>query len=276
MATTILFLVSTARATISQDGTSLQTQEAGAKEKKRWGLSTSLSFSRPTVNQEEATYRESSNISLAPRYKFSDKFSLSALISGSQRYGKEKKIQWSTGRVSLQLPYSKGDYTNRSFSVYGTLPVNYRLREFNSYRGSFGASMGVSPGQKVLLGSWGVSYRLGLQYNFYEFDTAKSGQFNSRLNLSNSFYISYRPVASLPKWSFSASAGLNSSYNYGGRLISSFSISQSVSYALSRSVTLGLGHQNGGSTLDVDGESSNVKLYDIDYSSVYMFVSHVY
>lgn len=107
----------------------------------------------------------------------------------------------------------------------------------------------------------------------HEFRVDTAGNSNTNYSAAARFIVSYVLAPSL---SLSLDNSYARAWTYEGEYNDQFSFDQSLSYVLAKGFSIYVGHAVGGSALDVNGQESNLKLFDSRESQIYGGVSYAF
>lgn len=107
----------------------------------------------------------------------------------------------------------------------------------------------------------------------HEFRVDTAGESNTEYSTTANFIISY---VIAPGYSLSLNNTYARAWTYEGEYNDQFSFDQSISILLAKGFSLFAGHSIGGSALDVNGQESNLKLFDSRESQMYGGVSYAF
>ena len=118
-----------------------------------------------------------------------------------------------------------------------------------------------------------IIYRPSFAKQFHEFKTTTSGSSNTSYSASNRLIFAY---SFNDKWSMAFDNNYIRSWKYNGQYNDLFSFDQSLSYSISDNFSTSIGHAIGGSALAVNGQESDVRLFDSEASAVYFGIDFAY
>ena len=121
--------------------------------------------------------------------------------------------------------------------------------------------------------SLSVDIGLSAARNIHEYEEAVSGAVNNQY--SSTQYVEFG-WAFNPKWSLTANFTHVNTWSYQNVGKDSFDFNQELSYAPVPAFALAIGHNNSGSSLKADSESSNVQIINDNSSVVYGSLTYIY
>lgn len=116
-------------------------------------------------------------------------------------------------------------------------------------------------------------YSPSLSYSIHEFKTLSNGESNSQYSLGHSLALGYSFLGS---FYVQLSGAYSRRWTYQGRSNDSYSFDQSVNYTIGNGLTGVAGHSIGGNALAVNGQNSDVQIFDSRESSFYMGLVYTY
>jgi hypothetical protein len=163
---------------------------------------------------------------------------------------------------------------NFGLGLSSTIPFSERSREVTGLRTNLGISPSATYQNKdTLVIPFSISYRPSLKFYFHEYNTQTSGTSNIQRSASNRLIIGFQLSDS---WSLSLDNSYIRGWTYDGNAKDSFSFDQSISYSIDKIWSVSAGHALGGSALHINGNESDVRLYDTDNSSFYIGLNFSY
>jgi hypothetical protein len=154
-----------------------------------------------------------------------------------------------------------------SIGLTGALPGN-REAQKQTFRGSLGPSLMI--GKAV--GRLNLSQVLAYTRRFYEFDIRDDGAVNSpdALRATSSLSVDVNDKAS-----FSVSVGLTYLRSFQGIARTTESSALAVDYVLSKAVSLSAGFATDRGTLETDGQTNTVKVFDPNRAQAFVELAFV-
>lgn len=107
---------------------------------------------------------------------------------------------------------------------------------------------------------------LSLRKNFHQYQTALDGSVNTEYSSTQSLSLSYDFTSNL---SLSADFVHRNGLTYQNNIKEAFDLSQELSYGVTKSVTMAVGHTNSGNMLKPNGQDSNLAVVNDNTSIVY-------
>jgi hypothetical protein len=172
-------------------------------------------------------------------------------ISLSRKVGEINENLPITGKTTIFLPISKSS-RERTF-----LNTGYKLS------GILGVKV---PTIEALSGSVALNFT----QNFHRSEVTMGGQSNKQFLFSAGGSVGYEFLKH-----FEASMNLEyiKGITYQGNIVDTYSTGQQISYNASEKFNLGVGHSLGGNIYKANGYESNISAFDLNESTVYMFVT---
>ncbi len=169
-------------------------------------------------------------------------------ISFSRRLGEINQYFPISGQATVFLPISESS-RERSF-----LNTGYKLT------GIVGVKV---PSIPAISGSFNLNYT----QNFHNSAVAMNGQSNKQFLFSAGGMVGY---AFLNDFEASINFDYVKGITYHGKIVDTYGIGQEISYNASKKINIGVGHSLGGNIFKVNGYDSNISLFDLNESTVYL------
>lgn len=109
--------------------------------------------------------------------------------------------------------------------------------------------------------------------NIHEYDTDINGNVNMSHSANQMIALGYGIT---DRMAFSFNMTYRARWSYQNVMREAFDLSQELSYAVARSISLAVGHSNSGSILAANGQDSNVKLMNENSSIVYASGTYIF
>jgi hypothetical protein len=231
-----------------------------------------------TLGRSNSLYLENGNSKAASwdysgiwGYAWSPSWKSSAAISGYQDLKDSENSDWAI--ASLTLSYSGFKLPRTSVAWIPTLslgvPVS-RAQRSASFKGSVSTKLQALINPEILFSKKiSVGFFLGVNRNIHEFETAASGSVNNQYSSSQGFSLGWNFTDTL---AFAFQYTHFNAWTYQGAMKETFSHNQELSYQMSPSWNLALGHSYGDPTTSVwkaDRQTYNTNLTDEQNSMVY-------
>ena len=200
----------------------------------KYMISTSLWFTKDYENERKTLMRDSIVSLIRPM----------GTIFGEVNF---------TARGGLTLPFSKDSNTTAG------LVTALRINPIFSYNAS------------KFIKNLSIIYRPSVVYNIHEFKTRTDLRSNSDYILSHRLTLAYGITNAL--W-LSLDNTYMRAWTYSGNTNDIYSLDQSLSYNFTRDFSIFGGHSVGGNALDVNGQESDINVFDKDNSSFYLGLSY--
>jgi hypothetical protein len=153
-----------------------------------------------------------------------------------------------------------------------TIPLSEYSREWSKLY----TALTVAPSAIMKLDALGVPgvtvvYSLRASLFFHQYKASYTGRANNQYAVGNSLAVSYSPMDKL-------SLGVNGSYGrnftYDGVSRDGVQVGENISYSVTDSTSVTVGHANGGSPLATNGREIEINIYDRESSTVYGEISY--
>ncbi|MDD0853300.1 hypothetical protein HBN50_09330 [Halobacteriovorax sp. GB3] len=272
--TTTLATSSLAQSTATTLSGSLESESTSAV--KNWNVSVSSTTSASVVEADSYDNYVNSSLSARLSYKLNDRLTAQSSVAAAKEMKGARKQYFSSAYLGLSgLIKSFNSDISLSGLTRVYLPVNANSRRDTTFNGRVMAG---------LSGSFNLA-KLGLKYvsltlsstgakNFHEFKRTRTNSPNTNYYVTNTAALGYAPFK---KVSFSFYFSNTSRWDYENKTKGdTFSMGQSVYWALEQGFSISAGHDLGGLTYGYTGDSLDVALFDKNKSSVYTSVSYVY
>jgi len=242
--------------------TGLQMAEAQTLSEKLLRESPDLSFNIGLAyegnTQKTSSYdnQQLGSITVSPRYKVSENYTAIGRVGFTQSYTQDNRSDMTNTSLGFtRKPIPIGTIADLRPTLSLILPTNSQQRYRDSLLGGaqFTASAFFRTHTRWILGL-GTRFR----QNFHEF-TISSVQGANIETLMQPFLT---VGISVGKFQFATQSSYTLARTYRGTVRQFFSGDQSITYIPSRELSFSLGHNNQGSLLTQDGQSSNVDLFD--------------
>jgi hypothetical protein len=159
------------------------------------------------------------------------------------------------GTGSIRLPLSKASHTTAGLITGFTATPTFIIKVSDFVPGL------------------GLFYTPSLTYNVHEYKIASTGESNTQFITNNNITLGY---SFLEKFYLQISNSYGRTWSYAGNTNDSFSFDQSVLWSAGSGFTLLAGHNIGGSALAVNGQDSNLQLFNSRESTFYGGLVYTY
>lgn len=204
---------------------------------------------------------------ISGRLFLSSGYMISTSLWANQDFQNEKELRVRDSLLMITKPI--GNLTeNISFTARGglTLPLSEQSNKFSGLITAIRFNPIISINANDLLTSLRVIYRPSLVYNIHEYNQQVSGESNTEYSINQRLTLLYPLTENLY-------LSLDNTYirrtSYLGSETDLFSFDQSLSTNLTKNLNLFLGHNIGGNALAINGQESDVRIFDIEDGSQY-------
>lgn len=208
---------------------------------------------------------------LSGRLFFSNGYMLSTSFWANQDFQNEKELRVRDSLLILTKPM--GNLTEGvSFTARAglTLPLSEESNKFAGLITGIRFNPIISINASDLIESLRLIYRPSVIYNIHEYKQQISGEVNNQYSLNQRLTVLYPLTENLY---LSLDNTYIRSVSYLGSVTDFFSFDQSLSTNLTKDLNLFLGHNIGGNALAINGQESDVRIYDVEDSQYYIGIS---
>lgn len=229
-------------------------------------------LSSNTKTPGETDHQSSQDHILTGRLHLPDKYMLSTSFWANQSFQGERKFLVRDSLVTLTRPYGKVT-ENLSFipRVALTLPLSENSNKFAGLITGLRFNPILSYNAKEILEGLRIVYRPSVIYNIHKYETAISGDSNYQYSLNQRLTLLYPLLENLY---LSLDNTYIRSISYDGTVVDFFSLDQSLSSNITESLGFFIGHNIGGNALAVNGQESDIRIYDREDSQYYIGISY--
>ena len=224
---------------------------------KSWGLDLGLSQNSKMIDRSDEDYETYTDLSVVPSVALG-RVNLAANFGATKMWVDDQELTLSDSRLDiLAKGHNLGSGFGFSYPAFVTLPTSKESRVTRSLQASFATKPTLSfDFSKIGLRGLKASYGITFSRNIHKYDTGSDNKSNTQYGISQGLAIEQ---TFLKKFSLSLSALQRNSFSYSGALSQSYRHEETLSYALSDSYSVAIGHTNEGSALKPNGqESANV------------------
>lgn len=232
-------------------------------------LAFSSSVSTSLHRFDDPRKTSSSNFSISPSISLKNGLNIATELSLTKELDgyREESINDS------YIAFSKGLYQiNKNFSLNGSAVVLLPISETSRKVTFLNTAIKVSPSLGFSYNDLSIGYSLGLTKNFHTSKVNSFGSSNSEYVFSQSLSMGYN----FSLFSLSMSGNYSKALTYEKNERDSYSFAQTISFSLPRNIGLSLGHSLGGNIWAINGQDSNIELFNSDVSAVFMALSFIY
>jgi hypothetical protein len=214
---------------------------------------------------------------LSTGFKFPVGTNFGFVLSANKDYRKQRKFLWEDGYFSLSRTFETS-WQGISFTPLSRLimPLSESSKDVKKLQTAVYAGLQtnidfakITP--HLALAPLTAKYRIYTQKNFHRYKVDLQGASNTSYSLANRLILSY---ALSDKWSLGFDGIYSRGFTYGGISRDNYSHDESVSYAITKNLVIGLGHTIGGNSLAVNGVDSAVESFDNRKSTVYSVLNY--
>lgn len=209
---------------------------------------------------------------LVGRLHLPGKYLLSTALWLNQDFGNEKKLLVRDSLLTLTKPLGQ-IAPNVSFIMRGavTMPLSKASNETNGLITAFRLNPLFNINASPLLKGLSVIYRPTFIYNVHEYQTSLTGRSNHEYTTSQRITFLYGLLDNLY---LSLDNTYMRSWTYLGNTNDFYSFDQSLSTMITPSLSAFLGHSSGGNALNVNGQESDLRIFDTTRSSYYIGINY--
>jgi hypothetical protein len=187
---------------------------------------------------------------------------------GNKNLKGERKYLWQDYTLGVSKAFYRNKYYGLSGSMVAIIPASKQtLSNQKLYAGlqiapTFSSSFNIDP----LL----VTLRPAVRVNFHEHKTAMDGRSNNRYNTSLRLSVFYNFTDQLSLLSINT---YSRNFTYQGKDRDAYSFIQALSYQLDDLWNVEVGHATSGNPLAPNGLDTDITIFDLRESSVYLSFS---
>lgn len=209
---------------------------------------------------------------LVGRLHLPGKYLLSTALWFNQDFNNEKELQARDSLLTLTKPVGK-ILPGINFIMRGavTLPISEASNETNGLVTAFRLNPLFTLNASSLLKGLTLIYRPSAIYNVHDFKTSLSGRSNHEYTTSQRLTFLYGLMDNLY---LSLDNSYVRSWTYDGNTNDFYSFDQSLSTQITKRLSGFLGHSIGGNALNVNGQESDLRIFDTTRSSYYLGISY--
>jgi hypothetical protein len=195
-------------------------------------------------------------------------------FSFNKDYRGEQQLDLNDLSLGLSTPLGSVLENNLLFkvSLVSTIPLSEYSRKWSKLY----TAVTVAPSAIVKLDALGLSgvtvvYSLRASLFFHQYKTAYTGMANTQYAVGNSVALSYSPI---DKLSLSVNSSYGRNFTYDGVSRDGVQVGENISFSATDSISISVGHVNGGSPLATNGREVEINIYDRESSTVYGEISY--
>ena len=270
LAVTSLSLASTTSTAVNQSGTSVKKDQKEEKPTFSFGVSVETDGTR--TNNVDKPLNSSLSFGMGLKLDHGIKSSLSVIMDKDLKNERTQSVR--DPKISLSKSLGKLGSISTSGKLSFSLPMSDSSRKTTSLQTTLGSSVSfVLDASKYITKGLTFVYVPFASMNLHEFETQSSGTINKQYTVGNSLVASYSFTDEL---SLSLANTYLRNFDYTGHTTDIFSFDQSITYVLPKGFDLTAGHAIGGSALAINGQESNVQLFDKDLATYYISLGFSY
>ncbi len=230
--------------------------------------SAEVAYSTETYPDNVVTPESSLDYVLLTSYQIHTNYKLGLRLEASQDQKVKSNSQITLARLSLSRTALK---LNSYFSLIPSLRVALPVREVDIYDSSLRAAVSAAAGLAVNMAelgadTWAIDLSFTAGKNIHDFETNIHGV----SNVSESYSAGLSVQKQLGRFAVTVVAGYLYGQPYLGEARQQFELTEELSYELSETWSMALGHTNAGNVFAGDGETNLVKLADANTSMTYV------
>lgn len=209
---------------------------------------------------------------LTGRLHLPGKYMLSTSLWFNQDFNNERKLLARDSVLTLTKPLGKlGDNVNVIARAGATLPLSKASNETNGLITAFRINPLFSINASGLIEGLSLIYRPTFIYNIHEYETSLTGNSNQQYTINQRITVLYPLLKNLY---LSLDNTYVRSWTYKGNANDFYSLDQSLSTNFTKSFSGFMGHSIGGNALNVNGQESDIRIFDTRVSSYYIGISY--
>lgn len=200
------------------------------------------------------------------------KYLLSTALWLNQDFNNERELQARDSLLTLTKPVGR-IYSGVNLIMRGavTLPVSEASNETNGLITAFRLNPLLTYNASSILEGLTVIYRPTVIYNVHDFKTSLTGQSNHQFTTSQRVSFLYGLMENL---FLSIDNSYIRSWTYDGNTNDFYSFDQSLSTMFTPRFSGFIGHSIGGNALNVNGQESDLRIFDTTRSSYYLGINY--
>lgn len=229
-------------------------------------------FNTNTKLPSQTGHTSSQDHLLSGRLYLEDGTMISTTLWANQDFQNDKDFLIRDSLLLVTKPLGKVT-ENISFTARGglTLPLSKNSNEFAGLITGLRFNPIISMNASGLIEGLSVIYRPSFIYNIHQYEQRVDGDSNYQYSINQRVTFLYPIVENLY---LALDNTYIRSYSYQGSQVDFFSFDQSLSTNITKSLNLFFGHNIGGNALAINGQESDVRIYDIEDSSYYIGISY--
>lgn len=229
-------------------------------------------FNTNTKLPSQTGHTSSQDHLLSGRLYLEDGTMISTTLWANQDFQNDKDFLIRDSLLLVTKPLGKVT-ENISFTARGglTLPLSKNSNEFAGLITGLRFNPIISMNASGLVEGLSVIYRPSFIYNIHQYEQRVDGDSNYQYSINQRVTFLYPIVENLY---LALDNTYIRSYSYQGSQVDFFSFDQSLSTNVTKSLNLFFGHNIGGNALAINGQESDVRIYDIEDSSYYIGISY--
>ncbi|MGZ3690789.1 MAG: hypothetical protein ACXVAX_04765 [Pseudobdellovibrio sp.] len=235
----------------------------------KFNLGLGAAYSTQAQTQPDGTRSEEVDYIFTPALTYGDyKFSMFNLyaqnMKDTTKGGGGSFIDpiYSISKKSMAL----GEYFKWGPSLSFVLPMTDNSKNNTQLLYTIGGAVSIALNTKNLgIDAWSISYSVGVNRNFTQFDTTAAGDPVTAERIRQRFNVGYDFTDS---WSLATRFEFDANYTYDGIVRNRFLHYETLNYKFNDTVSVSAGHTNSNTLLNGTTYENNLKFYD-DATSQY-------
>lgn len=209
---------------------------------------------------------------LTGRLHLPGNYLLSSTLWINQDFTDERKLQTRDSLVTLTKSMGR---VSENISFISRAALTLPLSENSNKTDGLVTALRFNPiftyNAKNIANGLNIIFRPTVIKNFYQYETSLNGQSNHDYTINQRLTFLYALTKSL---FLSLDNTYVRSWTYQGNTNDFFSLDQSLNAVLTTNLSGFIGHSVGGNALNVNGQESDISIYDIERSTYYLGISY--
>lgn len=221
---------------------------------------------------DRAEHKSSQDHLLTGRLHLPGSYLISTTLWMNQDFNNERKLQTRDSLVTLTKSMGKVSENISWISRAAiTLPLSEKSDETDGMITALRFNPIITYNAKDILNGLTVVFRPSFINNFYQYETSLNGNSNHNYTVNQRLTFLYSINKSL---FLSLDNTYIRSWTYQGNTNDFFSLDQSISTLFTENFSGFIGHSIGGNALNVNGQESDISIYDTRRSTYYLGISY--
>ncbi|GEM_PF-3142069 len=221
---------------------------------------------------DRAEHQSGQDHILTGRLHLPGKYLLSTSLWLNQDYNNERKLLIRDSVLTLTKPLGK---LSANINVIGRAGMTIPLSKASNETNGLITALRVNPlfivNANSLLEGLSLIFRPSFIFNVHDYETSLTGRSNHEYTMNQRLTILYPLLKNLY---LSLDTTYIRSWTYQGNTNDFYSLDQSLSTNFTRNFSGFLGHSIGGNALNVNGQESDIRIFDTRASSYYLGISY--